>query len=164
MPVHGTPENEELQAEMQERLRRRIFLCSMVASKAKAMADAGEHFDIMDTKHWEHARFADIAQLTIEKLQDPKMKKAFMDTFKRGYQEQLTYYEFYNLMTKTLGLDKIEEWRYEDFETTIDNFGLAFMELNDVVKWLLDHGYDLGVPVKETDLEDEFAKKAAITP
>ena len=67
-------------------------------------------------------------------------------------------------MTKTLGLDNIEEWRYEDFETTIDNFGLAFMELNDVVKWLLDHGFDLGVPVKEVDLEDEFARKAAITP
>ena len=37
------------------------------------MEDAGEHFDITDTKHWEHARFADIAELTIAKLKDPKM-------------------------------------------------------------------------------------------
>ena len=51
-------------------------------------------------------------------------------------------------MNVTLGITTIDEWRYEDFETTIDNFGLAFMELNDVNKWLLDHGYDLGVPVK----------------
>ena len=164
MPEHGTPENKELQEEMLERIRRRIFLCSMVASKAKAMEDAGELFEIVDNKQWDHTRFADIAQLTIEKLQDPKLKKKFLDTFRQGFKEQLTYFEFYNLMTKTLGLDKIEEWRYEDFETTIDNFGLAFMELNDVVKWLLDHGFNLGVPVKEVDLEDEFARKAAITP
>lgn len=35
MPPYGTPENKELREEMQERLRRRIFLCSMVAAKAK---------------------------------------------------------------------------------------------------------------------------------
>ena len=130
------------------------------------MEDAGEHFDITDTKHWEHARFADIAELTIAKLKDPKMKKAFLDTFKQGYKEQLTYFEFYNLMTKVLGITNkiVEEWRYEDFETTIDNFGLAFMALNDVAKWLQDHGFDLGVPVVENALEAEFAKKAAITP
>ena len=68
MPPYGTPENKELREEMQERLRRRIFLCSMVAAKAKEMEDAGEHFDITDTKHWEHVRFADIAELTIAKL------------------------------------------------------------------------------------------------
>ena len=61
MPEYGTPENKELQEEMHERLRRRIFLCSMVASKAKSMEDAGDHFDIVENKHWEHARFADIA-------------------------------------------------------------------------------------------------------
>ena len=60
-------------------------------------------------------------------------------------------------MTVTLGITSFEEWMYEDFETTIDNFGLAFMELNDVAKWLLDHQYDLGVPIKEIDAEDIFA-------
>ena len=67
-------------------------------------------------------------------------------------------------MNVKLGIKDIEEWRYEDFETTIDNFGLAFMELNDVNKWLLDHGYDLKVPVKEFDMEDEFEKKQNIEP
>ena len=67
-------------------------------------------------------------------------------------------------MNVTLGITTIDEWRYEDFETTIDNFGLAFMELNDVNKWLLDHGYDLGVPVKQIDREDEFEKKMSVQP
>lgn len=67
-------------------------------------------------------------------------------------------------MTNKLKIEGIDEWRYEDFETTIDNFGLAFMELNDVVRWLKDHGYDIGVKEKEMDLEDEFEKKQNITP
>ena len=51
------------------------------------MEDQGEHFDVTDDKHWEHARFADIAQKCIEKLQDNNMKKAFVDTFKNAYEE-----------------------------------------------------------------------------
>jgi len=39
----------------------------------------------MDEKQWEHARFADVAHACIEKLQDPKMKKVFLDTFKNAY-------------------------------------------------------------------------------
>ena len=67
-------------------------------------------------------------------------------------------------MTVTLGIKGIEEWRYEDFETTIDNFGLAFMELNDVNKWLQDHGFQLGIPLKDIDREDEFQKKQNVQP
>ena len=67
-------------------------------------------------------------------------------------------------MTVKLNITGIAEWRFEDFETTIDNFGLAFMELNDVVRWLKDHGMDIGVREKTIDLEDEFEKKANITP
>ena len=67
-------------------------------------------------------------------------------------------------MTVTLGIQGIEQWMYEDFETTIDNFGLAFMELNDMARWLLDHGFDLGIPIKEIDAEDLFLKKANVEP
>ena len=67
-------------------------------------------------------------------------------------------------MTVTLGITGVEEWMYEDFETYIDNFGLAFMELNDVAKWLLSHGFDLKVALKESDAEREFAKKADVQP
>ena len=45
-----------------------MFLCTMVTEKAKEMEDKGKHFDVMVDEHWVHARFADIAQLTIEKL------------------------------------------------------------------------------------------------
>ena len=62
-----------------------------------------------------------------------------------------------------LGID-VEEWMYEDFETTIDNFGLAFMELNDMAQWLQDHDFDLGIPIKEIDAEDLYAKKANVAP
>ena len=70
-----------------ERLERRMFLASMVTKKAKDAEEKGENFDIRDEKHWEHARFADIAELCIEKLKDPKMKKTFLDTFKNAYKE-----------------------------------------------------------------------------
>ena len=81
MPEYGTPESEEFQEDFKERLRRRMFLCTMVTQKAKEMEDKGKQFDIMDDKHWVHARFADIAQFTIEKLKNPQMKKVFLETF-----------------------------------------------------------------------------------
>ena len=117
------------------------------------MEAEGKKLDIVDEKAWEKARFAGIAHECILKLRDPQMKKVFIETFQNGYRDPrasspvLTYYEFYQLMTVTLGITGFEEWMYEDFETTIDNFGLAFMELNDVALWLRDHGFDLGVPI-----------------
>ena len=86
------------------------------------------------------------------------MKAVFLKTFDDAFEKKLTYYEFYHLFNVTMGITSIPEWMYEDFETSIDNFGLAFMELNDMAQWLKDHGYDLGVKIKEEDSEDIFNK------
>ena len=128
----------------------------MVVKKSAKMEAEGKNFDIMDMKQWEHTRFADIAHECIAKLQDKKMKAVFLKTFDDAFEKKLTYYEFYHLFNVTMGITSIPEWMYEDFETSIDNFGLAFMELNDMAQWLKDHGYDLGVKIKEEDSEDIF--------
>ena len=67
-------------------------------------------------------------------------------------------------MTQDLKITSFEDWQYEDFETTIDNYGLAFMELNDMACWLKDHGFDLGIPINQQDAETAFEKKANIKP
>ena len=67
-------------------------------------------------------------------------------------------------MTQDLKITSFEDWQYEDFETTIDNYGLAFMELNDMACWLKDHGFDLGIPINKQDAETAFEKKANVKP
>lgn len=49
------------------------------------------------------------------------------------------------LFRKTLGIDNVSEWMLEDFISDLDNLGMAFVELNDLAKWLLKYDMDLGV-------------------
>ena len=78
-----------------DRLQRMLYLSTVIAKRAKKCESEGMQFDIMNEKQWELARFDDIAQETIMRLMDPKKLKLFIDTFKNGYKEQLTYYEFF---------------------------------------------------------------------
>ena len=61
-------------------------------------------------------------------------------------------------MFNDLQITGFDEWIYEDFETSIDNYGLAFIELNEIAKWLKEHDFDIGIPIKEDDAEARFAK------
>lgn len=51
------------------------------------------------------------------------------------------------LFRKTLGIDNVSEWMLEDFISDLDNLGMAFIELNDLAKWLLKYDMDLGVQI-----------------
>lgn len=81
----------------------------------------------------------------VEKLKLPGKKQAFLKAFRDGYNNQLTYYQFNVLFRKTLGIDNVSEWMLEDFISDLDNLGMAFVELNDLAKWLLKYDMDLGV-------------------
>lgn len=68
------------------------------------------------------------------------------------------------LFRKTLGIDNVSEWMLEDFISDLDNLGMAFIELNDLAKWLLKYGMDLGVQILEVDAEDILERKLKISP
>ena len=86
MPVYGTPENAEFQAEIKGRLQRRLQLATCVAKTEKRLQAENKAFDIVDDAAWEHCRFADIASECIVKLLDPKKRQAFVDTFENAYE------------------------------------------------------------------------------
>ena len=79
------------------------------------MQNLGKKLNIMDPKVWEITRFADIAKEIIDKLQDNEAKKFFIGAFQNGYNEQLTYFEFHNLLLKEMRVESCADWQYEDF-------------------------------------------------
>jgi hypothetical protein len=44
----------------------------------------------------------------------------------------MTYFDFDDLITKDMGITNIEEWEREEFYSSVDRLGLAFIELNDL--------------------------------
>jgi len=53
---------------------------------------------------------------------------------------------------------------FEDFISALDNFGMAFVELNDIAIWLKKFDFDLGVPISEDGQGDILDKALAIGP
>lgn len=64
-----------------------------------------------------------------------------------------------------LQISGIQEWMYGDFESYLDDYGLALIEFSDVIEWLKIHDFDLGVEAKkEFDDEEVFKKKLKADP
>lgn len=53
---------------------------------------------------------------------------------------------------------------FEDFVSALDELGMAFVELNEVAKWLKRFDIDLGVKIVEVDKSDILNKKMKISP
>ena len=53
---------------------------------------------------------------------------------------------------------------FEDFLSALDNLGLAFIELNDMIEWLNKFGFDIGVKPSGKDVSDVINKKMQIGP
>lgn len=152
-------------AEAVERMENRVHLASLIMVEEKRVKEVKKtHLDITNDEIWRQCRFSRIVQMLGNKLKDQKLKKIFLDTFNKAYMKQLTYFEFHRLFLNTLGINNVAEWMFEDFVSALDDLGMAFVELNEIVKWLKLFDFDIGVAISQIDKSDEMMKKLKIDP
>ena len=53
---------------------------------------------------------------------------------------------------------------FEDFVSALDDLGQAFIELNEIAKWLKAFHYDIGIQIEQTDRSDDLMKKLKVSP
>lgn len=73
--------------------------------------------------------------------------------------EKLSYYNFFQFIENEehLGIE-LEDWEEDALEGRLDRLGMAFIEFNEFNEFCRDYGHDVGIPLKECDLEDQLDK------
>jgi hypothetical protein len=66
------------------------------------------------------------------KLENQSNKNKFIQAFRDQGDDRMTYFDFDDLITKDMGITEVEEWEREEFYSSVDRLGLAFIELNDL--------------------------------
>ena len=138
----------ELIAECINRLEIRVHLTSLIMVEEKRVTDLGQEFNICDDDIWKNCRFSRICQQMGEQLKIPAKKKAFLDVFAAGYDNHITYFEFYNCFKGVLGINNVAEWMIEDFLSQLDIRDEAAIELNEIAIWLKKYDTDLGIQIR----------------
>ena len=83
--------------------------------------------NITDDKVWENVRFMRICNVELkQRLDDQRNLDKFLQAFRDQGDNKMTYFDFDDLITKTMGITDIPEWEREEFYSSIDRLGLAF--------------------------------------
>ena len=81
-----------------------------------------------------------------ESLKNVTVKKAFLEVFaEKGYENHITYFQFYQTFKNVLGITNVAEWMLEDFMSQLDIKDKAEIELNEIAIWLKKYDVDIGV-------------------
>jgi hypothetical protein len=122
---------EHLINEAIERLEKRLYLAKIVM---KAQEKVGSKMlNITDDRVWENVKFMNICNVQLKKkLENQNNKKKFIQAFRDQGDDRMTYFDFDDLITKDMGITEVKEWEREEFYSSVDRLGLAFIELNDL--------------------------------
>ena len=82
-------------AECIRRLEIRVHLASLIMMEEKRVKELGRDFNICDDETWRNCRFSRICQLMGEKLKDNNTMTAYKKVFENGYDNCITYFQFY---------------------------------------------------------------------
>ena len=110
----------EFIAEAKHRLEIRVHLASLILKEQKRVTELGRDFNICDDDIWKSCRFSRICMLMGEKCKDQNTKKAYLDVYAAGYENHITYSEFYQAFKNVLGINNVAEWMLEDFMSQLD--------------------------------------------
>ena len=145
---------DEYIAECKERLVERAYMCKTVVYET--IVAQSSNFAIHDDKIWEKVRFSKIATLLIKKLQKPDLKKMLLDAFNNDPNHVLSYYDLDQLIDDKIKIDgdeeeQIPDFLYNDWMFCLDADDEAYVSLKSIASWLLQYGYDLGVPIEQAN-------------